>query len=268
VHEWKKLRGRPREEAFKEHVITDLKPYDGSKSSDNEDFKATMRNLKTLKLLVQSNEMSRYEFRSVRKLPTNQRFMEQLEQTWLGNCQKSLRELDLGFRTHVGFYSKLDLRGLEIARLKVLKLTKITLTHQWQIDWICSHGPTLEILSLIETPIIVQATTRMVLDEESYPIEHQPLLQLPETVLTFHLKWSEIQDQIRERLPDLRAFEQEFMYSADYDDDDEWRVPVTIDCCPFRYITYDVGFIDESAPIVRQLHKEEYNADSSAYERL
>jgi hypothetical protein len=190
--------------------------------------------------------------------------MKDLTKTWLGKSQNNLRELDLRFGSRVGFYPKLDLRDLLFRHLKVLKLSYITFTHQWQIDWICSHSPSLQNLSLEESPIIAQATTHMAVDYEGYPDEDQ-LFNGPPTVLTFHLRWSDVYEQFRTSLSELRVFDQT---SNLYNSDQEpmWRT--VVGCSQNRYHIYNLSRYLNSGIITARIEEEEWNADSFAYDRL
>jgi hypothetical protein len=192
-----------------------------------------------------------------------QPFMKYLKETWLGKSQNNLRELDLGLTEWVGFSPKLDLRGLKFGRLQILRLTGITFIHQWQVDWICSHSPTLHTLSLEECAIIVQATTSMAIDHESYPIEDQVLGGAP-SVLTFHLRWSDIYEQFRTRLPNLRVFEQSTVLVRSHS---EPKIGKVVGCTTNRYLTYEMGIFRRNDHVAFQVD-EEWNSDTFAYDRL
>lgn len=69
-----------------------------------------------------------------------------------------------------GWIPKCDLRGIHFPKLKSLELGELTFTHDWQLEWIISHGSTLTQLSLRECPIVHDIWIDHSLDTEGYPV--------------------------------------------------------------------------------------------------
>lgn len=54
----------------------------------------------------------------------------------------------------------IDFRGLHLPHLRTLALNRMTFTHDWQVDWILSHGATLQALLLDDCPLIHDVWTK------------------------------------------------------------------------------------------------------------
>lgn len=84
--------------------------------------------------------------------------------------QDNLVHLKLDSTSYWGWIPKCDLRGTHFPKLKSLELGEMTFTHDWQIEWIISHGGTLTSLSLRECPIIHDIWIDHTMDAEGYPV--------------------------------------------------------------------------------------------------
>ena len=81
-------------------------------------------------------------------------FRTGLLDTWLHPLRNQLTILNLHVDVEWGIWPFMDVRGLHFPHLKKLMLRHWTIAHDWQIDWVVSHGRTLELLALIDCPII------------------------------------------------------------------------------------------------------------------
>lgn len=123
---------------FHELAIIDLPPQPTSELLFNENFLRRLANLTTFELLVRDwySPFERTIGSNDKDYPTSSsihKFIEKLPRTCLRHIADGLRELDLGFRSYVILYPKLDLRSVVCRSLTTLKLAKATLTHEWQL---------------------------------------------------------------------------------------------------------------------------------------
>lgn len=81
-------------------------------------------------------------------------YNRELNEHWLSPMQNQLTHLTLYGDDFWGVYPRWDPRGLHFPKLKSLSLGNWSIAHQWQIEWILSHGHTLEELYLDDCPII------------------------------------------------------------------------------------------------------------------
>jgi hypothetical protein len=73
---------------------------------------------------------------------------------WLEPVQDKLVHLKLESTCFWGWIPKCDLRRIQFSKLESLELGEMTLMHDWQLDWIVSHGETLTHLSLRDCPVV------------------------------------------------------------------------------------------------------------------
>lgn len=97
-------------------------------------------------------------------------FARDLIEYWLKPVQDTLIHLRLESTCFWGWIPKCDLRSIRFPKLKSLELGEMTFTHDWQLDWIISHGATLKHLSLRDCPIVHDIWIGHALDSENYPI--------------------------------------------------------------------------------------------------
>jgi hypothetical protein len=97
-------------------------------------------------------------------------FSRDLLKHWLEPVQNNLVHLKLDSTCYWGWIPKCDLRGIHFPRLKSLELGEITFTHDWQLEWIISHGATLAHLSLRQCPIVHDIWLDHTLNAEGYPV--------------------------------------------------------------------------------------------------
>lgn len=81
-------------------------------------------------------------------------FNVQLNATWLEPLQSQLTHLSLHCDTYWGVFPRWKPTNLKFPHLKSLAFGKWTIAHHWQIDFITSHGATLEQLIFTRCPIM------------------------------------------------------------------------------------------------------------------
>lgn len=97
-------------------------------------------------------------------------FSRDLLKYWLEPIQGHIVDLELQSNSYWGYIPKCDLRDIHFPKLKALTLGKMTFTHDWQLEWILSHGHTLTQLTLEDCPIINEIWIGHTLDAEHYPV--------------------------------------------------------------------------------------------------
>ncbi|KAI8941995.1 hypothetical protein NX059_000105 [Plenodomus lindquistii] len=101
-------------------------------------------------------------------------------------------------------------------RLKSFSLGNFTFSHDWQVDWIVSHAPTLETLRLTVCPVITDMLMWKEQAKKTFP-DLPPLADTsPDTTIdeklylkAIDIRWLHIFDRFRAGLPHLRWFELE-----------------------------------------------------------
>ena len=173
-------------------------------------FKAVLSRLDSLELCIAVEEQgwgSEHEI----ELPGRQVFFgRDLQQYWLAPLQHQLKHLKIYSNCMWGYLPKCDLRGLHFPHLNSLALGNMTFTHDWQLDWIISHGATLEALTLDDCPIIHQAMVRDAQDSERYIHfnDTEGLLwhDKAPAYWIYEARWHDYLHKLNRGLPHLRRF--------------------------------------------------------------
>lgn len=135
-------------------------------------------------------------------------FNVQLNARWLKPLQAQLTHLTLHCNTYWGIYPRWQPNGLHFPHLKSLAFGKWTISHDWQIDFITSHGPTLEELIFTRCPIMhASRFTRR--QEHNQWRERRPGTSRGGPPTTNHfsdLRWHTVLPQLASGLPKLKHF--------------------------------------------------------------
>jgi len=132
-------------------------------------------------------------------------FMEDLPGTWLEPARDNLTSLTLHMDDFWGYYPKCELRGIKFPRLKRLELGNYTFAHDWQLEWILSHGETLEKLVLDDCRIVKTMRTFGAVDEEHFTIWPAARQIAPEKGLYMYAgQWADYFKKMEEGLPKLK----------------------------------------------------------------
>ncbi|KAF2446489.1 hypothetical protein P171DRAFT_519995 [Karstenula rhodostoma CBS 690.94] len=156
---------------------------------------------------------------------------------WLDPFQNQLTHLTLYCDTYWGVYPFTDLRGIHFPCLVSLALGNLSVAHDWQFDWITSHGETLEELILDDVCIVYA----MVMPKEMLNANWPNEVPNPDddTCKHYLTRWDEVFDDFRLDLPKLKRFGMGHgewhnkMFEARYD------LPARIEWT--RYMTYYSG---------------------------
>jgi hypothetical protein len=148
--------------------LQDLSNYELMKSDD---FKTVISRLDTLELSIATEECDASPESEIDCPERHVFFGKDLIKYWLAPIQPKLVNLKLYSNCYWGYLPKCDFRPLHFPHLKSLAFGNMTFTHDWQIDWIASHGQTLQSLTLDDCPIVHDALlSDQNLDAEGYVV--------------------------------------------------------------------------------------------------
>ncbi|KAL3480563.1 hypothetical protein BJX99DRAFT_220424 [Aspergillus californicus] len=125
---------------------------------DDEAFRANLNKvlgaIKSLRLnianqLNEGNGENNVEYDAVHKF-----FNNDLASFWLKPAMANVEHLTIYSSMYWGFFPKCDLRDVHFPRLKTLSLGNFAFIDDSQLQWILSHGETLEELYLDDCPIL------------------------------------------------------------------------------------------------------------------
>jgi hypothetical protein len=148
--------------------ICNLHDLSNHETLRSEDFKVVLSRVDNLELGIATEERKAGPEREIEYSERHQFFGTDLIDLWLAPVQHNLVNLKLYSNCYWGYLPKCDLRKLRFPRLKGLAFGRMTFTHDWQLDWIISHGQTLESLTLYDCPIIHDAKVARATDSERY----------------------------------------------------------------------------------------------------
>ena len=173
-----------------------LQGYVDPRIVDKPTFRMLLQGLSSLSLNV-VRELDIIDPERSLYYPEIHTFYEQMPTIWLQPALKILTTLSLFGSDFWGWSPKVDFRGLHFPNLKVLALGHFTFSHDWQADWIASHGQTLLELYLDDCPIIHATCTSYSLDQEGYLVpnetkrSNEALHQIP-TWTCYGTRWNHL----------------------------------------------------------------------------
>jgi hypothetical protein len=152
--------------------IMHLQDWVNAEVATSSDYKALLSRLESLELCIVSERDSAAPENEMLISERHDFYSEQLRKFWLQPLQEigKLTNLKLYGMISWGYLPKCDLRGLHFPKLRSLSLGNMTFTHDWQLEWIVSHGSSLESLTLHNCPIIPDTELSHRLDADNYPI--------------------------------------------------------------------------------------------------
>ena len=187
--------------------LHDVSDYETLRSDD---FKAVLSRIDTLELCIATEEQSAAPESEIEYPERHQFFGIDLIELWLAPVQQNLVNLKIYSNCYWGYLPKCDLRTLHFSKLKSLAFGNMTFTHDWQLDWIISHGRTLESLTLDDCPIVHDAMVAETLDPERYVKlqDDKTLLWDPdiETTWSCSSRWHDYFRKMTTGLPRLQHF--------------------------------------------------------------
>jgi hypothetical protein len=143
----------------------------------------------------------------INNLESHAFFNERLDAVWLSHSQSRLTHLTLHCNTYWGVFPRWQPEGLHFPSLRSLALSKWTITFDWQLDFITSHGETLEQLTLTDCPILY--ASRMTSHQSTNAL-HQRLPtsrgKPPTTNIFCGMRWYHVLPHFQEELVKLKHF--------------------------------------------------------------
>jgi hypothetical protein len=189
------------------HNLADLSNYELLKSDD---FKTVISRLDTLELSIAAEECESAPESEIEYPERHIFFGKDLIEYWLAPTQSKLVNLKIYSNCYWGYLPKCDFRPLHFPLLQSLAFGNMTFTHDWQLDWILSHGKTLQSLTLDDCPIVHDALmTDYQTDPERYVIlQDHAILQSAdtETHWSYAPRWHDYFAKITTGLPYLQRF--------------------------------------------------------------
>jgi hypothetical protein len=178
---------------------------------ENENFVAVRSRLKSLALRIATETDDASPESSIHMSACHEMFNKNLIEHWLKPLQSQLTQLTIYCDTYWGVFPYCDLRQVRFPQLKSLSLGNFSIVHHWQIDWILSHGSTLEELVLDDCPIVITLKVEATLWNENFP---EPMLKFRNAnanayvtaIKDIAIRWYEIFSCFRKELPNLRKF--------------------------------------------------------------
>ncbi|RSL66538.1 hypothetical protein CEP54_003682 [Fusarium duplospermum] len=200
---------------LKEFTVTHLADFHHPDLANSGAFKKIMSlpSLIDLKLLIAiETDMSLHDH--IAYYEEKYDFFDHLPGTWLApSISDNLRVLSLYCADYWGWLPKMDFRGMEFPRLKVLALGQYVFSHDWQIDWIASIGQEngssgLEKLYLDDCPILFQALQASPLDENDpgYPSVSTILAEAETEMFKYSMRWHHVLPRWTTSMKALKVF--------------------------------------------------------------
>jgi hypothetical protein len=189
-------------------TIKNLQDWTDEEIYESENFQAVCKRLKRLHLQIATESDDASPENSIEKPGCHHGFTEDLPDRWLKPLQSQLTHLTIyGTECFWGMWPFCDLRGIHFPKLKSLALGNFTFVHDWQVDWILSHGHTLKELVLDDCPIVT------VLDlDEAHIVPNWPDLPLIQGddydcyIKYVDLRWHQVLHRFQYGLPHLTHF--------------------------------------------------------------
>ena len=144
-------------------------------------------------------------------------FQEVLPNAWLKPAANQLTHLTLYCTTYWGWAPAFDPRTLHFPKLKYLALGNYTFAHDWQIDWITTHGSTLKTLVLDDCPILFYIWPAQSLREHTFSVSHEDHIKfidndelddrgIDDSHYTYSTRWHNLFPRLETGLPALTKF--------------------------------------------------------------
>ncbi|EEH08899.1 F-box domain-containing protein [Histoplasma capsulatum G186AR] len=138
-------------------------------------------------------------------------FTRELPSVWLEPASSTLRHLTLYSTLYFGFYPKLDLRDIRFPNLQSLALGNYSFVHDTQLDWILSHGPTLQRLYMDDCAILYEVgiydkDNCYLSPAEMHPGHKRNLFGEVHGRASYSKRWHDYFRAFQEGLPQLRHF--------------------------------------------------------------
>jgi hypothetical protein len=185
-------------------ALQNLQNINDESLTSSSGFHSVLGRLTELRLRIATEQ----PFSMLYTLPYLTTFFSQLPPTWLSHSP-NLTSLSLSCDTYWGYIFGCDFRSLHLPNLKKLELGKYAISHDSQLNWIVSHGNTLEELVLKDVVILSYAYGLRYPTLES---EHNEYALSNDTFDTTHAwlhphSWEDYFLKFKDELPKLKHFE-------------------------------------------------------------
>jgi hypothetical protein len=188
--------------------IRNLQDHMDRQILDSDAFRSIRSRLTSLHLQIATEEREQHELDCA---AIHQGFTVDLPELWLNPTAPHLTHLTLYcYSAMWGLYPFVDFRQVQtFPCLESLSFGNWTIAHDWQIDWIVSHGATLKQLLLDDCPIVV--ALRMAGDDDMVQLNFPGLQPVPgdEWAPYFTLvplRWHDVFERFRSSLHHLEHF--------------------------------------------------------------
>lgn len=188
---------------------------------------------------------------------------------WLRPLKTQLTHLTLSCNTYWGIYPRWEPAELHFPHLKSLAFGNWTIAFDWQLDFIISHGKTLEQLALINCPILhaLRLSLRQSNNTWQLPLGGTGRGPPPTNDFFPGLRWHTVLSQFKTELPKLRHFTMargpkgdhfwnRVDLSADEAFDESFNLPPRIDRS--RYAIFDFCGVGESIELGSERDRRHY----------
>ncbi|KAF2874779.1 hypothetical protein BDV95DRAFT_563582 [Massariosphaeria phaeospora] len=204
----------------------------------NASFLAARSPLKRLALHVATGHHEHLPQNDIKCPALHACFNSGLLNLWLKPLQPQLIHLTLYADAYWGVWPYIELRGIYFPNLKSLALGNFTIAHDWQIDWLASHGATLEELILDNCPIA----------RELYLYQDSAAANWPDLQPTeddryekmYETRWHHVFPLFQEKLRKLRHFGIGSGSWPDHMFDRRYELPAKI--AHNRYASFNQGY--------------------------
>ncbi|KAL2850667.1 hypothetical protein BJY01DRAFT_209739 [Aspergillus pseudoustus] len=230
-----------------ELAIQDLQNINPTDPDVKRDIEKVLGGLKSLRLNIANEHSDGNGEHDIEKEALHS-FFPTLGSTWLAPAAANLEHLTLYSNLFIGFFPICDITNIHFPRLKTLALGNYTFMHDSQLDWITSHGSTLQELYLDDCPILYEVklsaadTARTLLDKDRY--KPHPRIVGDDLYASYDKRWCSYFGAFAEKLPHLRHFR--FGHSPAWWQDEttpfEAETGITIGFDKESYMTYCEGY--------------------------
>lgn len=194
---------------IKHLTVVNLQNVNVEATSDLESFKAVLSGLKTLALQIATERDDACPEHDIQKSELHTFFKQDLSRVWLQPLQTQLTSLTLYCVSYWGYFPGCPLEELHFPQLKHLSLGNYTFTHDSQLDWILTHGQTLQSLSLDDCPIIHHCTFCCKFRDGRLPPSVKDFTETytnEDDTWVYEARWHDYFSSIQSGLPKLKNF--------------------------------------------------------------
>jgi hypothetical protein len=207
--------------------ISNLQDAMPEKIFNDDNFRTVRGRLTKLALRITAESDDAAPENSITMPALHRGFRDSLPDIWLKPMTNQLTHLTIyGSGCMWGVWPLTDFRKIPpFPRLRSLSFGNWTIAHDWQIDWILAHAPTLEELFLDDCPIVIALRMEHEEANANFPDldrdEHESNIYSENRYYKeIDMRWHHVLDRLRTGLPLLQRFA---MGSGDWDEGTEFH---------------------------------------------